>query len=162
MCLIRINPKPQHTNSSVFIFGQCKCQNWNLLWLNWKSHFWHELILKCVSIGLCERKLFVMCFFPHNNFPLVQVDNSAQQFHHVYRHVFQLTCVLHLEPESTQLSSYMFSIHFKSFGFALIHSKGKRSQERNFRFYTIGSRGPFFAWWQVIQLQTKEQKNKVP
>ena len=43
------------------------------MWFNWKSHFWHELILKsCVSIGLCETKLFVVCFFPHNYFPLVQ------------------------------------------------------------------------------------------
>ena len=29
------------------------------------------------------------------------MDNSAQYFHQVFRRVFQLTCVLHLEPEST-------------------------------------------------------------
>ena len=40
-------------------------------------------------------------FLPHNNFPLVQpFGYSAQYFHQVYRHVFQLTCVLHLEPNS--------------------------------------------------------------
>ena len=32
----------------------------------------------------------------------MRVDNSAQYFHQVYRHVFQLTCVLHLEPESSK------------------------------------------------------------
>ena len=29
------------------------------------------------------------------------MDNSAQYFHQVYRRVFQLSCVLHLEPENT-------------------------------------------------------------
>ena len=29
------------------------------------------------------------------------MDNSAQYFHQAYRRVSQLTCVLHLEPEST-------------------------------------------------------------
>ena len=31
------------------------------------------------------------------------MDNSAQYFHKVYRRVFQLSCVLHLEPENTLL-----------------------------------------------------------
>ena len=38
------------------------------------------------------------------------MDNSAQYFHQVYRRAFQLTCVWHLEPENTQVASYVYDM----------------------------------------------------
>ena len=95
------------------------------MWFNCKSHFWHELVLKSyVSIGLCETKLFVVCLFSQQFSHTTifhyfrRVDNSAQYFHQVYRHVFQLTCVLILEPESTL---------FAQLKFILVSPEGKAS-----------------------------------
>ena len=41
------------------------------------------------------------------------MDNLAKYFHQVYRRVFQLTCVLHLEPESsfTLIMSPHLTVH---------------------------------------------------